>query len=79
MRIVEKTLYKIVCVSREERKKIKKKIKTQINYINVFLNSESEIKLENKKELKNIIIEVYAVYMNAAYITAKCSSAEKCY
>ena len=37
-----------------------------MNYIRVFLNSESEIKLENKEDLINTVTEVYAVCMNAA-------------
>ena len=38
-----------------------------MNYIKVFLNSESEIKLkEEKKDLMNTIAGVYAVCMNAA-------------
>ena len=36
-----------------------------MNYIKVFLNSESEIELENKEDLMNTIIRVYAVCMNA--------------
>ena len=50
-----------------------------MNYINIFLNSGSEIKLKNKEELKDIITEVYTVCMNAAYTTAGCSFAEKHY
>ena len=53
MRIVEKTLYKIVSINKEEKIN-KKKLKTQINYINVFSDSESEIKLKNEKEQKYI-------------------------
>ena len=38
-----------------------------MNYIKVFLNSESEIKLkEEKKDLINTVIDIYAVCMNAA-------------
>ena len=37
-----------------------------MNYIKVFLNSESEIKLENEEDLMNTVIEVYAACMNAA-------------
>ena len=52
-----------------------------MNYIEVFLNSESEIKLkEKKKDLMNTIIDVYAVCMNAAHNekeAAEYSSAEK--
>ena len=64
---MEKTLYKIICVNREEREENKRKIKTWMNYIKVFLNSESEIKLkEEKKDLMNTVTDVYAVCMNAA-------------
>ena len=39
-----------------------------MNYIEVSLNSESEIKLkEEKKDLMNTVVDVYAVCMNAAY------------
>ena len=48
-----------------------------MNYINVFSDSESEIELKSKKELRNIIIEVYTAHVNAVYIAAKHSSAEK--
>ena len=64
---MRKTLYKVICVNREERKENKKKIKVWINYIKVFLNSESEIKLKNKENLMNTVIEIYAVCINAAY------------
>ena len=37
-----------------------------MNYIRVFLNSESEIKLENEEDLMNTIIRVYMTCMNAA-------------
>ena len=37
-----------------------------MNYIKVFLNSESEIKLENKEDLMNTVTEVYTACMNAA-------------
>ena len=38
-----------------------------MNYIRVSLNSESEIKLkEEKKDLMNTVIDVYAVCINAA-------------
>ena len=37
-----------------------------MNYIRVFLDSESEIKLEDKEDLMNTVIEVYAVCINAA-------------
>ena len=38
-----------------------------MNYIKVFLNSESEIKLkEEKKDLMNTVTDVYTVCMNAA-------------
>ena len=49
MRIMRKTLYKIICINRKEREENKRKIKTQINYIKVFLNSESKIKLKRKE------------------------------
>ena len=52
-----------------------------MNYIRVFLNSESEIKLkEEKKDLMNTVIDVYTVCINAAQNkkrTAEQSSAEK--
>ena len=64
---MKKTLYKIICANREEREENKRKIKAQINYIKVFLNSESEIKLkEEKKDLMNTVTDVYAVCINAA-------------
>ena len=67
MKIAEKTLYKIICVNREEREENKEKIKAQMNYIKVFLNSESEIKLkEEKKDLMNTVTDVYAARINAA-------------
>ena len=37
-----------------------------MNYIKVFLNSESEIELENKEDLMNTVTEVYAVCINTA-------------
>ena len=63
---MEKTLYKVIYINREEREGNKEKIKIWINYIKVFLNSESEIKLEDKEDLMNTITEVYAACMNAA-------------
>ena len=52
-----------------------------MNYIRVFLNSESEIKLKNKEDLKNTVIEMYIVYINAACnkkrVADSYSSAEK--
>ena len=52
-----------------------------MNYIRVFLNSESEIKLkEEEKDLMNTVADVYTVCMNAAQNekkTAEQSSAEK--
>ena len=66
MRIMKKTLYEVICANREERKKNKKKIKAWMNYIRVFLNSESEIELENKEDLMNTVTEVYAACINAA-------------
>ena len=39
-----------------------------MNYIEVFLNSESEIKLkEEKEDLMNTVADVYAVCINAVY------------
>ena len=76
MRVVKKTLYEVICTNREEEIN-KKNLKIQMNYIDVSSDSESEIELKNKKELRNIIIEVYAAHINAIYITAKYSSAEK--
>ena len=38
-----------------------------MNYIRVFLNSELEIKLKNKKDLINTVTEVYTVCINTAY------------
>ena len=35
-----------------------------MNYIKVFLNSESEIKLENKEDLINTVVKVYAACTN---------------
>ena len=65
---MKKTLYKIIYTNREEKEKNKKKIKAQINYIRVFLNSESEIKLkEEKKDLMNTITDIYTVCTNAAH------------
>ena len=77
MRIAEKTLYKIICINREKSET--DKLKTQINYINVLLNLESEIKLKNEEKLMNIITEIYTVYINAAHTAVEYSSAEKCY
>ena len=37
-----------------------------MNYIEVFLNSESEIKLKNEENLMNTVTEVYTVCINAA-------------
>ena len=37
-----------------------------MNYIRVFLNSESEIKLEDKEDLMNTVIRVYVICINAA-------------
>ena len=37
-----------------------------MNYIKVFLNSESEIKLEDEEDLINTVTKVYAVCINAA-------------
>ena len=37
-----------------------------MNYIKVSLNSESEIKLEDKEDLINTVIKVYTVCINAA-------------
>ena len=51
-----------------------------MNYIRVFLNSESEIKLKDKENLINTVAEMYAVCINAAYNKKKVmkySSAEK--
>ena len=76
MRIVEKALYEVICINREEKIN-KRKLKAQINYINVFSDSESEIKLKNKRELRNNVTEVYTVYINTVYMTARCSSVEK--
>ena len=61
---MKKTLYEIICANREEREKNKRKIKAQMNYIKVFLNSESEIKLKDKESLINTVTEVYAVCTN---------------
>ena len=66
MRIMRKTLYKIIYVKREERKENKKKIKIWMNYIRVFLNSELQIKLKNKKDLMNTVMKIYAAHMNVA-------------
>ena len=38
-----------------------------MNYIKVFLNSESEIKLKEKGNLINTVTDVYVVHINAAY------------
>ena len=51
-----------------------------MNYIEVFLNFESEIKLEDKEDLMNTVMRVYAARMNAAQNekkTAEQPSAEK--
>ena len=37
-----------------------------MNYIKVFLNSESEIELEKKEDLMNTVAEVYIACMNVA-------------
>ena len=37
-----------------------------MNYIKVSLNSESEIKLKEKKDLMNTVTDIYTVCMNAA-------------
>ena len=66
MRVIEKTLYEIICAIREEREKNKEKIKAWINYIRVSLNSESEIELEDKEDLMNTVTEVYAACINVA-------------
>ena len=66
MKIMKKTLYKIICINREEREQNKKKMKIWMNYIGVFLNSELKIKLENEEDLMNTVTEVYAAHMNAA-------------
>ena len=84
MRIVEKTLYKIICVSREKKEINQRTLKTQINYINVFSDLESKFELKNEERLINIITEMYTVHINIThtnitYITAEHSSAEKCY
>ena len=64
---MRKTLYEVIYANREERERNKRKIKTQMNYIEVSLNSESEIKLKEKKEnLMNTVTDVYAACMNAA-------------
>ena len=65
MKIMKIFLYKVICANREERKRNKKKIKAWMNYIRVFLNSESEIKLKNKEDLMNTVTEVYTVCINA--------------
>ena len=67
MRIIEKTLYEVICINREEREENKRKMKAWMNYIKVFLNSESEIKLkEEKKDLIDTVTDVYTVCINAA-------------
>ena len=38
-----------------------------MNYIKVFLDSESEIKLKEKENLMNTVIDIYAVHINAVY------------
>ena len=50
-----------------------------MNYLRLFLNLESENKLENREELINIITEVYTAHINSAYMTAEYSSAENHY
>ena len=47
-----------------------------MNYIDVFSDSGSEIKLKNKKELRNTITEVYIISTNAAHTKVRHSSAE---
>ena len=37
-----------------------------MNYIKVFLNSESEIKLKNEENLMNTVTEIYTACINAA-------------
>ena len=76
MRVVKKTSYEVICTNREEEIN-KKKLKDQMNYINVSSDSGLKIKLKNKKELRNIITEVYTAHINAIYTAAKYSSAEK--
>ena len=66
IRIMKKTLYKIIYANREEREENKKKIKVWMNYIEVSLNSESEIELEDKEDLINTVAEVYAARINVA-------------
>ena len=77
MRVTKKTLYKIICVNREEREI--DKLKIQINYIDVFLNLRSEIKLKNREELMNTVTEIYTVCVSASYIVAECFSAKRYY
>ena len=51
-----------------------------MNYIRVFLNSESEIELKNRENLINTVTEIYVVYINAVYNekeVAEYSSTEK--
>ena len=67
MKVMEKTLYEVICTNREEREKNKRKTKVQMNYIRVSLNFKSEIELkEEEKDLMNTVVDVYAVCMNAA-------------
>ena len=64
---MKKTLYKVIYTNREEREKNKRKIKAWINYIRVFLNFKSEIKLKEEEEaLMNTVTDVYTVYINVA-------------
>ena len=63
---MEKTLYKIICINREEREGNKKKMKVWMNYIEVSLNSELKIELEDEEDLMNTVAEVYAACMNVA-------------
>ena len=58
MKIAKKILYKIIRANKEEREKSKRKLKAQINYIRVFLNFKSEIKLKKEKNLMNTVINV---------------------
>ena len=66
MRVMKKTLYKIIYINREEREENKGKIKAWMSYIEVFLNFESEIELEDKEDLMDTVAGVYAVCINAA-------------
>ena len=62
-----------------EKEMNQRTLKAQINYIDVFLNSESEIKLKNGEGLINTVVEMYTVHTNAAHMTAGYFSDEKCY